>query len=107
VALALAIRRLGGTVAAEALRRRCRRCPPASSDGEPRLDLAYDEDSLGRHRLQLRDDRRRPLRRDPGHRRGHAVFRTREYGRLVALAQRGAAELFRAQQDALQRARER
>ena len=42
-------------------------------DGEPRLDLAYEEDVRGRHRHERRVHRRRRLRRGAGHRGGRGV----------------------------------
>jgi ribonuclease PH len=106
VALALSIRRLGGTVAAEALRPAVAAVSAGIIAGEPRLDLSYEEDSAADtdfNFVMTADGRFVEIQ-------GTAEatpFSHEEYGRLVALAQRGVAELFGAQQDALQRARER
>ena len=43
-------------------------------DALPYLDLDYSEDVAGRGRHERRDDRRRPVRRGAGHRRGRAVL---------------------------------
>ena len=107
VALALAIGRLGKThgVAAEALRLAVAAVSTGIVEGEPRLDLAYVEDSAADTDFNF-------VLTDGGgfvEIQGTAEttpFTHDDYNRLVALAQKGAAELFALQKDALGRARD-
>jgi len=72
--------------------------------GEPRLDLAYEEDSAADVDFQFRDDRRWPVHRDPSTAEGEP-FSADDYAKLVALASVGAKQLFALQQKALQAAK--
>jgi ribonuclease PH len=104
VALALAVRRLGGTIAAEALRWPVAAVSTGIVSGEPRLDLAYDEDSAADTDFNFVLTGTGNFIEIQGAAEG-APFSDEEYGKLVALARKGTAELFAHQKDALARAR--
>ena len=76
VALALATRRLQerGTLAADPLRNSVAAVSVGIVGGELLVDLCYAEDSTRRRRHERGHDRRRAVRRGPGHRRGAAVL---------------------------------
>jgi ribonuclease PH len=105
VALAMAIRRLGKShgVPADAMRLAVAAVSTGIVDGQPRLDLAYVEDSAADTDFNF-------VVTDAGgfvEIQGTAEtkpFSQEEFGQLVALAQKGAGELFALQQDALTRA---
>jgi ribonuclease PH len=106
VAMALAIRRLAARekLTGEPLRMRVAAVSTGIVNGEPRLDLAYAEDSAADTDFNF-------VITDSGkfvEIQGTAEsepFSTEEYAQLVALAQQGAKELFALQQDALARAK--
>ena len=105
MALAMAIRRLGKShgVPADALRLAVAAVSTGIVEGQPRLDLAYVEDSAADTDFNF-------VVTDAGgfvEIQGTAEtkpFSQEEFGQLVALAQKGARELFALQQDALARA---
>ena len=106
VALALAIRRLGAAVPPEALRPAVAAVSAGIVGGQARLDLSYEEDSAADtdFNFVLTADSRFVEIQGTAE---ATPFSHDDYQQLVALAQRGAAELFRAQQEGLQRARDR
>ncbi len=105
VALALALRRLGKThgVPADAMRLAVAAVSTGIVEGQPRLDLAYVEDSAADTDFNF-------VITDSGkfvEIQGTAEstpFSHEDYVQLVGLAQKGARELFALQQDALARA---
>ena len=102
VALALAVRRL---VRKENLSKDplCRAVCAISSgivDGEPRLDLAYSEDSAADVDFNFVLTDGGQFVEIQGTAEGNP-FSDEDYGRLVALARKGAAELFALQKQAL------
>ena len=105
VALALAVRRLNGAAAAPpALKFAVAAVSTGIVSGEPRLDLAYDEDSAADTDFNFVLTDTGNFVEIQGAAEG-APFSDDEYQRLVALARKGANELFAAQKDALARAR--
>jgi len=105
VALALAVRRLAGAgVTPEALRFPVAAVSTGIVSGEPRLDLAYDEDSAADTDFNFVLTGTGNFIEIQGAAEG-APFTDAEYAQLVALARKGAAELFECQKDALARAR--
>ena len=106
VALALAIRRIGGATppAPAALRFAVAAVSTGIVSGEPRLDLAYDEDSAADTDFNFVLTDTGNFVEIQGAAEG-APFSDAEYQQLVALARKGAQELFAAQNDALARAR--
>jgi ribonuclease PH len=104
VALVLAIRRLGANVPAQALRFAVAAVSTGIIAGEPRLDLAYDEDSAADTDFNFVVTDAGAFVEIQGAAEG-APFTDEEYGKLVALARKGAFELFAAQKDAIARAR--
>jgi ribonuclease PH len=106
VAMALAIRRLGAAVSSEALRPAVAAVSAGIIAGQPRLDLSYEEDSAADtdFNFVLTADGRFVEIQGTAE---ATPFSHEDYQHLVALAQQGAAELFRAQQDGLARAREK
>jgi ribonuclease PH len=105
VALALAVRRLAGAgVTPEALRFPVAAVSTGIVSGEPRLDLAYEEDSAADTDFNFVLTGTGNFIEIQGAAEG-APFSDAEYAQLVALARKGAAELFAAQKDALARAR--
>jgi ribonuclease PH len=110
VALALAIRRMGGAgaTAAGALPASIRFAVAAVStgivSGQPRLDLAYEEDSAADTDFNFVMTDTGNFVEIQGAAEG-APFSDEEYQQLVALARKGTKELFAAQKDALARAR--
>jgi ribonuclease PH len=110
VALALAIRRLGGAAVtpAGALPGSVRFAVAAVStgivSGQPRLDLAYEEDSAADTDFNFVMTDTGNFVEIQGAAEG-APFSDEEYQQLVALARKGTKELFAAQKDALSRAR--
>jgi ribonuclease PH len=108
VALALAIRRLGGAGAAAGLPPAMRFAVAAVStgivSGEPRLDLAYDEDSAAETDFNFVLTDTGNFVEIQGAAEG-APFSDGEYQQLVALARKGTKQLFAAQLEALARAR--
>jgi ribonuclease PH len=105
VALALAVRRLAGAgVTPETLRFPVAAVSTGIVKGEPRLDLAYDEDSAADTDFNFVLTGTGNFIEIQGAAEG-APFSDEEYAKLVALARKGAAELFAAQKDALARAR--
>ncbi|HEY0707942.1 MAG TPA: ribonuclease PH [Polyangia bacterium] len=105
VALALAIRRLAPQgVSPDALRFPIAAVSTGIVAGEPILDLAYNEDSAADTDFNFVITGTGNFVEIQGAAEG-APFSDEEYQRLVALARKGARELFAAQQDALGRAR--
>ncbi len=106
VALALAVRRIGGNpgVAAEALRSAVAAVSAGIVAGQPRLDMAYEEDSTAETDFNFVITEGGKFIEIQGTAEA-APFSHEDYLRLVELAQRGASELFSAQRDALARAR--
>jgi ribonuclease PH len=106
VALALAVRRLNGATAAPppALKFAVAAVSTGIVAGEPRLDLAYEEDSAADTDFNFVLTDTGNFVEIQGAAEG-APFSDDEYQRLVALARKGASELFAAQKDALARAR--
>jgi ribonuclease PH len=105
VALALAVRRLNGAAAApQALKFAVAAVSTGIVSGEPRLDLAYEEDSAADTDFNFVLTDTGNFVEIQGAAEG-APFSDDEYQRLVALARKGANELFAAQKDALARAR--
>jgi ribonuclease PH len=106
VALALAVRRLGATppVPPEAMRTAVAAVSAGIVGGEPRLDLAYEEDSAADTDFNFVITEGGKFIEIQGTAEA-APFSHEDYLRLVALAQQGAVELFQAQRDALARAR--
>jgi ribonuclease PH len=106
VALAIAIRKVARRepAAEKALRLHVAAVSTGIVGGEARLDLAYNEDSQADVDFNF-------VMTDTGHFveiQGTAEaepFSAEDYGKLVVLAQKGAAELFGAQKEALSRAR--
>jgi ribonuclease PH len=106
VALAIALRRLGRQgVPPEALRLGVAAVSTGIIKGEARLDLAYEEDSAADVDFNF-------VMTDSGkfvEIQGTAEqqpFSAEDYSRLVALAQKGAGELFQVQKEALARAKD-
>jgi ribonuclease PH len=109
VALALAIRRMGGAAAAPgampaAIRFAVAAVSTGIVSGEPRLDLPYDEDSAADTDFNFVMTDTGNFVEIQGAAEG-APFSDQEYHQLVALARKGTKELFAAQKDALLRAR--
>ncbi len=106
VALAIALKRLGqkDNVPAAALRRGIAAISTGIVKGEPRLDLAYEEDSAADVdcNFDATDDGR--LIEVQGTAEAEP-FSPEEYGKLLALAQKGCAELFKLQKEAVAKAK--
>jgi ribonuclease PH len=106
VALCLAIRRLGRVAGAsdDPLRLAVAAVSTGLVGGEPRLDLAYAEDSAAEtdFNFVLTDGGRFVEIQGTAE---TAPFSHEDYQRLVVLAQKGASELFALQKDAVTRAR--
>jgi ribonuclease PH len=107
VALALAIQRLGKShaVPPEAMRLMVAAVSTGIVAGEPRLDLAYAEDSVAETDFNFVLTDGGGFVEIQGTAEG-LPFTHEDYGKLVALANKGAAELFTVQKDALARARQ-
>jgi ribonuclease PH len=107
VALALALGRMGkGEVGpGEILRLAVAAVSTGIIEGEPRLDLAYEEDSRAEvdFNFVLTDSGRFIEIQGTAE---TQPFSAEDYARLVALAQKGAAELFVLQNEALESARQ-
>ena len=103
VALALAVRRIGGS-AVDSLRFPVAAVSTGIVEGEPRLDLAYDEDSVADTDFNFVLTGTGNFIEIQGAAEGKP-FTDDEYAKLVALARKGGAELFAAQKDALAQAR--
>jgi ribonuclease PH len=100
VALALAIRRLGKDVPADAVRLAVAAVSTGVIGGEARLDLAYEEDSKADVdcNFVLTDDGRFVEVQGTAE---STPFSGEQYGQMVTLAQKGAAQLFALQKAAL------
>ena len=106
VALAIALRRLGAKekLTGDPLRHAVAAVSTGIVKGEPRLDLAYEEDSAADVdcNFVLTDGGRFVEVQDTAE---AEPFTPEQYGALVALAQKGVRELFALQQEALGRAK--
>jgi ribonuclease PH len=105
VALALAVRRIGASPS-DVLRPAVAAVSAGLVAGEPRLDLAYEEDSNAETDFNFVITETGKFIEVQGTAEA-APFSHEDYLRLVALAQHGAGELFAAQRDAIARARPR
>jgi ribonuclease PH len=105
VAMALAVRRIASG-AGEALRPAVSAVSAGIVAGQPRLDLCYEEDSSAETDFNFVITENGKFIEIQGTAES-APFSHEDYLRLVELAQRGAAELHRAQHDALLLARDR
>jgi ribonuclease PH len=105
VALALAIRRLGQSVPADALKLMVSAVSTGIVAGEPRLDLAYAEDSSAETDFNFVMTDGGGFVEIQGTAEG-APFTDEDFARLMALARKGAGELFAVQKQALLQARE-